>query len=271
MFTAVLTLILAAAQSEPAAPATPGGIVRPRDPFVFRCTLDSRVRMVTLALHDELWVAYDAQTCGLYKSWKGGVKFDGAVYTTVHGPTPTSRGVDYQKGLEGDVWFVRGADGPLEARARWRGYRLEQGACVLTYDLELADGRAIRIEERPEFATPEALFTPQQMEDWGLAAGVPGLVRRFHAPAVPSGLLVAVQMRTDAPKGRFIDAGGAAQERLVDLKDAQGRVTSTEIHSLVWLDANRRTNSVIQFFEPLTLPVEPAPKGGAQNAAEGGR
>jgi hypothetical protein len=105
------------------------------------------------------------------------------------------------------------------------------------------------------------------MEDWGLTAGLPGFVRRFHAPAVPSGLMIAVQMRTDAPKGRFIDAGGAAQERLIDRKDAAGRVTGTEYHSLVWLDANRRTNSVIQFFEPATLPAVPA----ANDKQGGGR
>ena len=38
---------------------------RPRDVWVFRSVLDQRARMVTLALHDDLWVAYDATHAGL--------------------------------------------------------------------------------------------------------------------------------------------------------------------------------------------------------------
>ncbi|MBL8862843.1 MAG: hypothetical protein JNK02_12660 [Planctomycetes bacterium] len=265
MLTTILTTILTLpgpATAQGALPPAPSS-ERPRDPFVFRCVLDGRVRMVTLALHDELWAAWDAQTCALYKTWKGGVKFDGAVYTTVHGPTPTTRGEDYQQGLEGGAWFAYQGNAPVEARARWRGYRLEQGACVLQYDIELADGRAVRVEECPEFATPERLFTPEQMEDWGLEPGLPGLVRRYHAPDVPAGLVVGVLVRTDAPRGRFIDAGGAAQERLVDLKDAKGQVVATEIHSLVWLDAARKRNSLTQFFDPKGPPPAATAPGGS--------
>lgn len=243
-------------------------VERPRDPFVFRCVLDGRVRIVTLALSDELWASWDTTTCGIYKAWKGGVKFDGAVYTTVHGPTPTSRGSDYLRGLEGGVWMAQQAGQPIEARAEWRGYRLENGGCALLYDVVLKDGRAIRVEEIPEFARPEDLFTKEQMEDWNLVPGLPGLVRRYRAADVPAGVVIAVQVRTDAPRGRFIDAGGAAQERLVDLKDAQGQVTSTEIHSLIWLDANRKTNSLTQFFDPV-LDASPKPAG-AKDAQENG-
>jgi hypothetical protein len=50
-------------------------VSRPRDPWVFRCVLDRKPRMVTLALAEDLWVAYDATNCGLARAWKGGVKF----------------------------------------------------------------------------------------------------------------------------------------------------------------------------------------------------
>ena len=86
-------------------------IQRPRDIWVFRSVLDKRARMVTMALSDDLWVAYDATNCGLYKAWKGGVKFDGAVYTTSHGPQPTSEGAAYVVG-EMDIPF----QGCLEKR-----------------------------------------------------------------------------------------------------------------------------------------------------------
>jgi len=258
------SLLFTAAAQNPPAPAFV--VERPRDPFVFRCVLDGRVRMVTLALADDLWASWDASTCSLYKSWKGGVMFDGAVYTTVHGPTPTTRGSDYQKGLDGYVWMARVDDKPIESRSEWRGYRLENGGCVLEYDIVLKDGRAIRVEESPEFARPENLFSATEMEEWGLEAGLPGLVRRFRAADVPAGVMIAVQVRSDAPRGRFIDAGGAAQERLVDTLDATGLVVATEIHSLLWLGVNRKTNSITQFFDPVAAPV--APKSGDQ---EGGR
>lgn len=265
-----LVQILLAASSAQALPAAPT-IQRPRDPFVFRCVLDKRVRIVTLALSDEMWAAYDTTTCGLYKTWKGGVKFDGAVYTTVHGPTPSSRGADYQHGVDGDVWQARVGDQVVAARALWRGYRLENGGCVLLYDVVLPDGRAVRVEERPESMRADKVFDATQLEEWGLEPALPGFVRRFHAPDVPAGVVVALLARTDAPRGRFIDAGGAAQEKLIDARDERGVVTSTEIQSLVWLDANRKVNSVTQFFDPIELPAPDAKSGDAKSSgAKGG-
>ncbi len=42
--------------------------LRPRDPWVFRSVLDNKPRMITAALHDDMYVAYSAQTCQLYKA-----------------------------------------------------------------------------------------------------------------------------------------------------------------------------------------------------------
>lgn len=249
----------------------PRNLVRGRDPFVFRCVLDTRVRIVTLALSEDLWAAYDTTTCGFYKAWKGGVKFDGAVYTTAHGPTPTSRGADYARGLDGDVWMARIGETVTEARAVWRGYRIDRGAGVLLYDVVLKDGRVVRVEERPESLRSDQVFSDEEREEFGVEAGLPGFVRRFHAPQVPPGVIVAVKVRTDAPRGRFIDAGGAAQEQLIDTKDANGLVTATEIHSLIWLDANRKTNSLTQFYDTIVLPEPDAKKSDAKSAKGGGQ
>src|SRR5689334_22309546 len=82
-------------------------IKHPHDPWVFRSVLDSKARMVTAALHENLYVAYDAQKCQLYKAWKGGVIFDGAVYTTHHGPQPSTKGYAYFVDPEGqDFWYL---------------------------------------------------------------------------------------------------------------------------------------------------------------------
>ncbi|HMQ01322.1 MAG TPA: cytochrome C, partial [Cyclobacteriaceae bacterium] len=74
-------------------------IKRPRDPWVFRSVLDGQPRMVTVALHDDLYLAFDARHAGLYKAWKGGVILDGAVYTTKHGPQPTTKGYAYYENV----------------------------------------------------------------------------------------------------------------------------------------------------------------------------
>jgi len=220
-----------------------------------------------LALNEEMWAAWDTTRCGLYKAWKGGVKLDGAVYTMAHGPQPTVQGVTYVDGLAGDVWSADVGGKPAVVRAAWRGYRIEHGACVLLYEIALEDGRRIAVEERPEYARPEDLFPPDRMEDFGLEPGLPGLVRRFHAPAVPEGVVIAVRVRSDAPRGRFIDAGGAQREQLVDVKDAEGQIVGTEIHSQIWLNAQRKVNSLTQFFDPVVLPppppeaAAPAPSG----------
>src|SRR5688572_10613259 len=78
---------------------------RPRDPWVFRSVLDKQPRMITATLADEMYVAYDARYCGLYKAWKGEVILDGPVYTIKHGPQPTSEGYSYfEQRLHEPAW-----------------------------------------------------------------------------------------------------------------------------------------------------------------------
>ena len=89
---AALLLVLAPSILSPSAGAEEKEAERPNPMRVFRSVLDERARMITVPLHDDMWLAYDATDCALYKAWTGDVKFDGAVYTTVHGPQPTARG-----------------------------------------------------------------------------------------------------------------------------------------------------------------------------------
>ena len=62
---------------------------------VFRSVLDGRPRMLTIDLGGDLWVAYDAQTGGLYKVWRDGVAAEGAAYDYRHGPQPRALGPAY--------------------------------------------------------------------------------------------------------------------------------------------------------------------------------
>ena len=105
--------------------------------------------MVTVALHDNLWASYSAETGALYKVWKGAVNFDGAVYTTVHGPQPSSLG---------NAWFINAIEKPfriqqngnaVEAKMQYRGHRFDNGQVWLNYELTLPDGAIIEVSERP--------------------------------------------------------------------------------------------------------------------------
>lgn len=103
--------------------------------------------MLTLALHKDLWVAYDATNCGLYRAWKGGVKFEGAVYTSAHGPQPTTLGAPLLAGIvDAPVWSVGGQP----AQVDFKGYRHEKGGIILQYRIRRDGLKDIWIDEQPE-------------------------------------------------------------------------------------------------------------------------
>lgn len=164
---------------------------RPRDVWVFRSVLDRQPRMLTIALHDGLWVAYDATNCSLYKAWDGDVAFEGAVYTAVHGPQPRSVGTTYLQGNPKSAgWFLRTGGQTRPVKPRFKGYRIDMGRAVLMFDVAVA-GKTVRVEESPEFAATRD--------------GKISLQRRFRAfGSLPDGteLLAAIAQPIPASSGR---------------------------------------------------------------------
>lgn len=146
----MLTSIIAASLIAQASP-----IQRPRDIWVFRSVLDQNARMLTAALNENLWLAYDTQTCSLYKAWTGGVKFDGAVYTTVHGPQPTSIGSPYILN-NGATWYLETEEEATDLKARYLGYTIKNNIVTINYQLESATGQTIQISESPEYFSPKS-------------------------------------------------------------------------------------------------------------------
>ncbi len=221
---------------------------RARDPWVFRSVLDQRPRMVTFALSDEMWAAYDATTCTLYKAWKGGVHFDGAVYTTVHGPQPTSEGVAYTHGVDGSAWEIFVNDKLVVSQPRWKGYVFHDGRCTMNYEFTLPDGRVIGMLETPEFATPDDLFDADTRDGWALRSGEPGLMRSFLASELPPDVKVDLKVRTDGVVGKFCELEERATSETP--KDAASS-SETRSYTYVVFNAAKRANNFILFFRPM--------------------
>ena len=122
---------------------------RPIENWVFRSVLDKNPRMVTAALNENLWLAYNTQTASLYKAWKGGVNFDGAVYTTKHGPQPTSLGYAYANHTEN--WVLTDNGKELPTKIQYKGHKFSNGEVTFNYQLIGPNSEVIKIEETPKY------------------------------------------------------------------------------------------------------------------------
>lgn len=174
---------------------------RPVDVWAFRSVLDGRPRMLTLALSEDLWVAYDATHCSLVQAWVGGVKLDGSVYTDEHGPQPTSTGAWYYRGpVDRDVWRVDGKT----VRPRFRGYRFVAGQCRLRYEF-VAAGRSFEVTETPERSASL------------------GLERRFTVSGKPKG--VRLDLETGRLRGATTSGSGEYKAHRIRLEGTMTVVT----------------------------------------------
>jgi len=165
---------------------------RESDSWVFRSVLDERPRMVTLALNERLWAAFDAATCTLYKTWDGDVEFTGAVYDTVHGPQPRVRGVDWGDPFADGRWVVRHADGKREVpEVVYRGHQFDRAArnqLALRYELVLDSGLHLFMVEKPEVVTD--------------AQGNIGMARDFMLRNMPRGMRLVLETEGVSQRAR---------------------------------------------------------------------
>ncbi len=154
-------------------------VKRPRDPWVFRSVLDKQPRIVTATLHDNLFVAYDARHCGLYKAWKGEVILDGPVYTTKHGPQPTSEGYAYfEERLKEPAWRLRVGSSEVIPKVQFKGHLFKDGQVTFRFHLDDGAGHSADIEETPEYSSK---------------SGKNGLHRHFVVSNVSEGTLIVLK------------------------------------------------------------------------------
>lgn len=131
-------------------------MTRPHDPWVFRSVLDSMPRMLTIALHEDLWAAYSTEDCALYKVWKGYVSLEGAVYNTHHGPQPLSMGDAYVLNEISMPWKVVAEEADQTNSVRYAGHRFVDGHVQLIYQIESKQGHIISVYEQPEYLLSES-------------------------------------------------------------------------------------------------------------------
>ena len=141
-------------------------------PKVYRSVLDLIPRMASVALEDSFWVAYNATYGGIYKVWQDGVLFDGPVFTTAHGPQPTSIGAAWVISNEANPWRLIINNQEIVPEVNYLGHTIDEHK--VTFKLELVDG---------EGHTMQLIESLQKTEN---KYGLPGLKRTFTTSGVPS-------------------------------------------------------------------------------------
>jgi cytochrome c len=155
---------------------------RTGDIWVWRTVLDLRSRMISIGLNDKLWVAYNTQNASFYKAWTGGIVFDGAVYTTAHGPQPMSAGNTYFAETDDNPWLITANGTPVSPEIVYKGHTVLNNKVSLKYEL-IFQGAHIQVEEYPEYFKAEERV---------------GLERVFKTSHVPEGLTINLKMHLES-------------------------------------------------------------------------
>ncbi|MCM4150163.1 glycosyl hydrolase [Arenibacter sp. N53] len=145
--------------------------IRPIDTWVFRSVMDKQPRMLTIALHKDLYTCYNLQSGNLYKVWKGGVNYEGAVYTTAHGIQPSSFGFAYvEDDSEQTQWRLKSNEGMEIPKVNFLGYSLIKGQVGIDFELISKTGKSVKIREIPEYGLEDdhsgLIRTFSIMEGW---------------------------------------------------------------------------------------------------------
>jgi cytochrome c len=239
---ALLLLPAAAAQDESPPP----------DARVIRCVLDGHCRALVVPLGHDVWAAWDTSRGTLLKCWQGDVSWDGPVYTTVHGPQPSSRGDDLLDPLAGAEWSARVGDAETRPVVVFEGYSMPADAAVeLGWRLDLPDGRSLRVGETAWLVTDEEHGRPA--------------LRRTFTPR-PHGAAADVSLtahgRPAAAARNRLQADG--EVRRVDLgADESDAVTGFSLSLALRSDAPTQVR--VSYAEPLP-PPPPEPEAEAEPA-----
>ena len=172
---------------------------RPQDNWAFRSVLDGKPRMLNLALDTNMYVSYDLELAKIYKIWQGGIRLDGAVYTTAHGVQPTSFGYTfYEDKTYINQWRLRRDGVDNKAAINYVGYTFKKGQITIEYELIAKSGEKVRIKETPEYMS----------EKTGT-----GLYRKFHVDTKSSNYTPVLSFSVDEAKVEMIKNDGGSLEK----------------------------------------------------------
>jgi cytochrome c len=223
-------------------------VERPYEAWVLRSVLDKKPRILSVALSKDLWVAYNTQTGGLYKAWTGGINFDGPVYTTAHGPQPTSQGIPFFQEPDETPWRIVVNGQQATPEVIYKGHAIHDNQVSIRYEL-VHQGQRINVEERPEFESGEG--------------GKVGFERAFTTSNVPAGAQVALQMHLNSlqSKSDYQTTGQFTASHQGD-ETLEGK-KYLKVDGLLLLKSNEPTTFTAYFT------AKPATAIAAQEAKEG--
>lgn len=166
-------------------------IKRPVAPWVFRSDLDQRPNILTLALNEAMWVAYDPATCGLYRAWKGNILFRGLAYSEELEKFPETDGFAMFEDLTHEnPWRVVQNGKEITPEIRFGGYAIQDDKATIYYSLILPDKSSIQIEEYPE-------YYPDKKTD-----NLMDLKRVFKSSPLPEGTTVLLNLSFESLVGK---------------------------------------------------------------------
>ena len=210
-------------------------IERPHSPWVFRSVLDQQPRMITLALHDQIWATYSTQNAALSKVWSGSVDLDGAVYTTAHGPQPTSVGDAWLVSEHSTPWQVSQGGTEVATKVQYKGHQIKNGQAILKYELTLADGQKIQITEQPE----------AKISETGLAS----FERVFTTSNVPDGVTVALKTNVSSVVAKEKIASNGDFKVINTKPRTAKKLTAVDVDGLLTLNNNGSTSFSCAFVK----------------------
>ena len=232
---------------------TSSSIERPHSPWVFRSVLDEQPRMITLALHDKVWAAYSTQNAALYKVWSGNVNFDGAVYTTAHGPQPMSIGDAWMVSAYQTPWTITKGGNEIAGKVQYKGHQIKNGRASLNYEISLPDGQKIQIAESPEASISET--------------GLVSFERNFITSNVPDGVTIALKTNVSSvvAKEKITTTGNFDIANTAPRKAK--KLTTVDVDGLLTLNNNGSTSFNCSFVKsPLIANANKV--GGAEDEEE---
>ncbi|MDQ3534025.1 MAG: PA14 domain-containing protein [Bacteroidota bacterium] len=216
-------------------------IERPGEAWVFRSVLDENPRMISIALHDDLWVAYSTETGGLYKAWQGGINFDGPVYTSAHGPQPSTLGITFMQEPVQNPWQIISNGNTVVPEVDYKGHIVLDNKITLKYNL-IYNNQIIQVEEQPEYTSADGKKI--------------GFERIFTTSNVPEGSEIRLNLNIGSLQsendiettGRFT-AGNRSEQSI------QKRNYLT-VQGTLLLNNNDKTSIVFKFTPRPEIPAE---------------